>query len=507
MHLLLSLFPLLLPAAQDEHAEPDAAPAEASSEDDSPTELTDELEVREHVLQLEDGPLAYESRTGRLVLREESGEARAAVFYVHYRTLGEMEPESRPLTFCFNGGPGSSSVWLHLGAFGPRRVDLGPEGFELAPPPRLVANPHTLLVHSDLVFVDPVTTGYSRAADGVDDSEFHGDRKDVESVAEFIRLFLTRAERWTSPIFLAGESYGTTRAAALAQHLETRHGIYPCGLVLVSSILNFQTARFDVGNDLPYALFLPTYTAIAHFHGRLAGPERPLADVLTEVEAFAMGEYWSALAQGDRLGEEPRRRLAERLAFYTGLSPEYVLSTDLRIRIDRFVKELRRDEGVTVGRLDGRYVGNDRDSAGEGYEYDPSYAAIQGPYTMALNHYVRTDLGFESDLPYEILTGRVRPWDYERAENEYLNVAEDLRSAIARNRALQVYVANGLYDLATPYFATRYTFDHLGLPEAQRDNVRMGDYLAGHMMYVREADLAELTRQLREFYADTVPAR
>lgn len=465
--------------------------------------LADEEVVREHTLQLPSGSLEFTSRTGRLVQRTESGEARAAIFFTAYEAAADQDRSQRPLTFCFNGGPGSSSVWLHLGAFGPFRVDLGAEGLDLDGGRPVIPNLHTLLPATDLVFIDPVTTGYSRAAEGVDDSDFHGDRRDVESVAEFIRLYLSRQERWSSPIYLAGESYGTTRAAALALHLESRHGIYPRGVILVSSILNFQTARFDSGNDLPYPLFLPTYAAIAHYHGRLDERYTDLAALLSEVEEFAAGEYTSALFQGDRLSADQRNALAARLSDYTGLSTEYLLETNLRPHIQRFVKELRRDEGLTVGRLDGRFVGVDRDRAGEFVEFDPSYAAIQGPFTMGLNDYVRRVLGYENDLPYEILTGRVRPWSYERAENSYLNVAEDLREAMARNPNLRVYIANGLYDLATPYFATRYTFDHLGLPESRRADIVSSDFAAGHMMYVKESELAQLAIDLVGFMADS----
>ncbi len=461
----------------------------------------DELVRGSGSVDFESGTLAYDFTAGRIVLRAEDGKPRASVFHVAY-TGAPQEGSTRPITFCFNGGPGSSSVWLHLGAFGPSRVDLGPEGFDLAPPPRLVPNPHGLLELSDLVFIDPVTTGYSRAADGVDARDFHGVLQDVESVGEFIRLYLTREGRWASPVYLAGESYGTTRAAALADHLQSRHGIYPSGLVLISAILNFQTARFDVGNDLPYPLFLPTFAATARYHGRLApGVGDELAPFLKEVEDFARTDYTLALMEGDALAPEDRARIAQTLARYTGLDVDWIERANLRIDIGRFVKELCRSERRTVGRLDSRYRGFDRDAAGERYEYDPSYAAIQGPYSMALNHYVRTELGFESDLPYEILTGRVQPWDYSTVQNQYLNVAEHLRRAMTKNPALRVFVANGYYDLATPYFATHYTFGHLQLPEELRSNIQMAHYESGHMMYVRVEDLIALRRDLGGFYA------
>ena len=482
------------------------APALAQEADDAKQkeedELDDELVTTRHTVTIDGVELAYEATAGSIVLRTEEGDPKATLFHVAYVLEGVEDPSTRPVTFCFNGGPGSSSVWLHLGAFGPRRVRMSPEGWPLAPPYELVENEHSLLDLTDLVFIDPVTTGYSRPAEGEEAAQFHGLQEDARWVAEFVRLWTSREERWASPKLLAGESYGTTRAAALAGELQGRHGMYLNGLILVSSILNFGTARFDPGNDLPYMLFLPTYTATAFYHGML--DERlseSLPRTLAEVEEFALGEYALALHQGDDLAPERRAALVERVARYTGLSPDYVDRAHLRIRIDRFVKELLRHEGRTVGRLDTRYLGSDRDAVGERYEFDPSYAAIQGAYTGALNHYVRAELDFESDLPYEILTGRVHPWSYAEFENRYVDVAETLRQEIHRNPALHVFVANGLYDLATPYFATEYTFDHLQLDPELRGNLSMGFYEAGHMMYVRDVDRAKLKSDVAEFFA------
>jgi carboxypeptidase C (cathepsin A) len=465
----------------------------------------DEIAVTDGSVALDDGSeLGYFAHAGRMLMRTEEGEERAAIFYVHYaaNTVDGIVGEgtgTRPITFCFNGGPGSSSVWLHLGAFGPKRIDMGAEGFDLDPPYALTDNAHTLLPYTDLVFVDPVTTGFSRAAKDVNDNDFHGDRRDVESVGAFIRQFTTRLGAWDRPIYLAGESYGTARAAALSHHLQERYGLYPHGLLLVSAILNWQTARFDDGNDLPYALFLPTYAALAAYHGRVQVDD--LETFLDRARAFAGGDYTVALMRGDALSEDERANIAARLAGFTGLSEEWILRANLRIEIGRFCKELRRDEGLTVGRLDGRYVGTDRDDVGERYEYDPSMSAIRGPYSMTLNQYVRETLGYESDLPYEILTGRVQPWAYERADNEYLNVTEDLRRAMNRNKALRVFVANGYHDLATPFYATEYTFDHLFIPAGLQDNIQMSYFDAGHMMYVKRSELAKLTRDIARFYA------
>jgi carboxypeptidase C (cathepsin A) len=479
--------------------------AEGTAADREPAvELEERAAVTRHAATIGGERVEYTATAGTLVLETEEGEPRASFFYIAYLREGVDEPGARPLTFSFNGGPGSSSVWLHLGALGPRKVRMTGEGEALPPPYVLETNPHSILDVTDLVFIDPVSTGFSRPAPGVDAQEFHGVEEDVESVGAFIRRWLSDHGRWESPKYLIGESYGTTRAAALASHLQDRHGVYFNGVMLVSSILNFQTARFDVGNDLPYIGFLPTYTATAWYHGRLPGEyDGDLQKALADAEELALGDYASALVRGDALPEAERRSMAERLSRLTGLSVEYLEDADLRPVIFRFTKELLRDEGKTVGRLDSRFVGYDRQDVGDTSEYDPSYAAIQGPYTATLNEYVRDELGFASDLDYEILGGRIRDWNREAWEGRYVNVAEDLRRAMTQNPALRVHVANGYYDLATPYFATRYTFDHLGLPEHLRGNVSMSYYEAGHMMYIRAEELAELKANLAAFIRES----
>lgn len=468
----------------------------------------DTLALTEHELALPgEEPIEYYVTTGYKQLQKEDGSPRANIFFMAYIKKGVDSAASRPITFAFNGGPGSSSVWLHLGALGPRRVEMGEDGEQPAPPYRLVDNVGTWLGFTDLVFIDPVSTGYSRAAEGADAQEFHGLEGDVESVGELIRLYLTQHERWASPKFLCGESYGTTRAAGLSSHLNGM-GIYLNGIVLVSAILQFQTARFDTGNDLPYALFLPTYTATAWYHRRLE-PElqEDLRATLDEVEAFVETEYTTALMKGAQLRGEERERIVEKLARYTGLDPRYIEETDLRIHIQRFCKELLRGQDRTVGRLDSRYQGTDADRAGERPDYDPSMSAIRGPYTGAFNTYVRRELGYKTDLPYEILTGRVHPWTYGTEHDQgYVEVASDLRSAISQNPSLQVLVACGYYDLATPYFAAEYTMSHLGLDPALQKNIRFTHYESGHMMYVRLPDLRKLRSDAEAFYRSALEA-
>jgi len=387
-----------------------------------------------------------------------------------------------------------------MGLLGPRRVKMSDEGEMLPPPFELVDNEFSLLDLTDLVFIDPVTTGYSRTIPGESPKQFHDFQKDIQSVGDFIRLYTSRYQRWVSPKFLIGESYGTTRAAGLAGYLQERHGMYLNGIMLISSILNFQTARFVPGNDLPAILFLPTYTATAWYHGKLdAELQKNLRDTLDEVEAFALGEYATALMKGDALPRGEKEMIVQKLARYTGLTPEYIEQTNLRLEIVRFTKELLREERRTTGRLDTRFKGIDRDAAGESWEFDSSLAAITGPYTATLNDYLHSELEFKSDLPYEILTSRVQPWSYDQHQNQYVNVAETLRQAMSINRYLKVFVGNGYYDLATPYFATLYTFDHMELDDSLRDNISMGFYEAGHMMYIHLPSLEKLKGDLAQF--------
>jgi carboxypeptidase C (cathepsin A) len=470
---------------------------------------TDQISVTRHRVRVGRKNLAYTVTCGTLVMREEAekegkseGEkVRAKVFFIAYTLDGVSDRARRPLTFSFNGGPGSSSVWMHLGLLGPKRVELDREGRAPAPPGRLVPNEHTLLDASDIVFIDPVGTGYSRMVEGEMVKEYHEYKRDLESVGEFIRLYASRYGRWASPKYLIGESYGTTRASGLAGHLLERYGMYLNGVMLVSCALDFQLLRFDHGNDLPHILFLPTYAATAWYHKRLPADlqKKGLRKFLDEVEAFAGNEYAHALFQGGRLAPKDRKAVVARLARYTGLSEEYVERTDLRIEIFRFCKELLRGEGRTVGRLDSRYTGVDRDEAGERFEFDPAMAEIYGAYAAAMNDYVRGELKFEADLPYEVIKSLYLDWGWKDFANRFAAIGATLRRALAMNPKMRVLVASGYYDLATPHFATEYSLDHLGIPAAQRRNFVSSYYEAGHMMYAHEPSLEKLAGELRRF--------
>ncbi len=476
--------------------------------DVKPTTPEEKTSVTEHSIVVNGKTLEYTVTAGTMLLKaedEKEGEKpKATVFYVAYTLKGEDDAAKRPLTFSFNGGPGSSSVWMHLGMLGPKRVLLDEDGMAVAPPYELVDNEYTLLDKTDLVFIDPVSTGYSRSVPGEEAKQFHTDKTDIESVGDFIHLYTTRNNRWGSAKFLIGESYGTTRAAGLSGYLGEKHGLYLNGIMLISAILNFQTARFNEGNDLPYILFLPTYAATAHYHKKLTPKqqERPLGELLTDVKQFASTEYTLALMKGAALSAKERASIVNKLSAFTGLSKDYIERTDLRINIHRFCKELRRDESLTVGRIDSRYTGYDRDAAGEYPERDPSMGATGGAYSATLKDYLRRELGFEMDIPYNILAGLYRTWKYDRWENQYVNMAEELRKTMVTNPFMKIFVANGFYDLATPFFATEYTFNHLGIPADLQENISMGYYESGHMMYVHMPSLKKIKSDLANFVDD-----
>ncbi|MGH2532315.1 MAG: S10 family peptidase [Thermomicrobiales bacterium] len=459
--------------------------------------------VTAHEVKVGGKSLRYHVTTGLMPIKNEVGETEARLFYMAY-TLDSPEGDpKRPLMFSFNGGPGSSSVWLHLGALGPRRVRMHDEGWMPAPPFELVDNEHTWLDATDLVFIDPVDTGYSRATTPELAKQYKGVEKDIESVGEFIRLYLTRSRRWSSPLFLVGESYGTFRSAGLAGHLIER-GVAFNGIVLVSSVLNMQTLRFTTGNDLPYVVYLPTYTATAWYHNRLPKDlqKQKLADLLYEVEQFAAGEYTLALGKGDAIPERERKEVVAKVARYTGLDEEYVDQTHLRIQIHRFCKELLRDEKRTVGRLDSRYTGLDAWGVTDQPDFDPSMAAIRPPFTAMLNDYVRRELNYENDAEYQILRGL--DWDWGSAGDGHPDTSEALRGAFAKNQFLRLFVASGYYDLATPYFATEYTLSHMNLDPSLRDNVRVEEYPVGHMVYLEQKALAKLKSDVVKFVEESV---
>lgn len=484
------------------------SPMSAAEKETAPetADIKAEEVLTEHKVVIMGKEIAYKAVAGTLPLKDDKGHTKASLFYIAYTRSDVDEVSKRPIAFCFNGGPGSSSVWLHMGILGPKRVKLLDEKFN-APPFSYTDNEYSLLDVADLVFIDPISTGYSRPAPNEDSKQFHGVDEDVKWVAEFVRLYTTRNGRWDAPKYLIGESYGTTRAAAMAEYLHDTFKMYLNGVILVSSILDFQTLdKFEQERDLPSMLYLPTYTAAAWYHKKLASDlqARDLTDVINEAKDFALKDYALALLQGDRLNPQERTAIAARLSRLTGLSTDYIEQSNLRINMYRYVKELMRAQNRTLGRFDARYLGVDSDRTGLHFEYDPSADAIFGAFTGTFNQYVRTDLKWVKDENYEILAD-VQPWNYTKATNCFLNVAPNLRSAMLRNPDLRVLVCNGYYDLATPFTASDYTFTHLNLDPLIAKNITLTYYPAGHMMYVNLPSLTAMSKDLRDFIIKETP--
>lgn len=457
--------------------------------------------VTKHSAHVGGRTLNYTVTTGFMPIKNAtSGETEARIFYMAYTLDGTSDPKTRPLMFSFNGGPGSASVWLHLGALGPRRVRMLDDGMMPPPPYEMVDNEQSWLDQTDIVFIDPVGTGYSRATKPEFASKFFGVNGDIESVGEFIRMYLGRSERWASPLFLVGESYGTTRAAGLSNHLFER-GIGLNGIILVSTVMNFQSIRFADNNDLPLVLIFPSYTATAWYHKRLS-PEmqrRPLKEVLRESEEFAANTYGPALLRIDRLSSTERQALLERFSTLSGLNRTFVEQNNFRVDLGEFNKELLRDQRRTTGRLDSRFIGYDRDSSGDNVEFDPSMTAIRTPYTAVFNDYVRRQLNYKSDVEYYILGGGITsPWNWN-TNNAYADTSQALSSAMRKNPYMKVFVASGYYDMATPYFAAEYTVSAMSLDPQLRQNFSFGYYEAGHMMYIEKNSLKKLKDDVTTF--------
>ena len=456
--------------------------------------------VTKHQIQLHGQTLSYTATTGMMPLKDAKGQVEAHLFFVAYTLDGVSDATKRPLMFAFNGGPGSASVWLHMGCIGPKRVKMNDDGGLPAPPYQLVDNEDTWLDQTDLVFVDPVGTGYSRAVNETVQHRMNGLQGDIESVGEFVRLYLSKYERWASPLFMVGESYGTTRAASLSGYL-IEHGIAFNGVALLSTVLNFETIQFNSGNDLPYMLYLPSYAATAFYHKKLSPEmEQNLETTLKEAEKYAVGGYNEALAKGDQLTTAERQAVIAKLARLTGLDPKYLDNSDLRVELMHFLRELLRDQKTMAGRLDSRLTGPAPRDAGETGDFDPSMTDIRPPYTAMFSQYVRTELKYFNDDTYYVLGGGILPWDYgTRNQNRYVDVSEALRSAFAKNPHMKVFVGCGYYDMATPYFAAQYTFSHMGLQPAQRKNVSFNYYTAGHMFYIDVPSHRKLKNDITAF--------
>lgn len=509
--LILGLLALILPTepAQAITITPEVN-APGPSGDAQRPELSRERQSRtRHELRIGDRALAYTATSGEIVLRpEESKEPGARFFYVAYE-LENVGPGPRPLTFAFNGGPGAASVWLHMGGLGPWRVVMGEQGELPAPPYRVMENEESWLPFTDLVFIDPVGTGYSRGLGAAQPAgkPYWDIEKDVSSVAEFIRLWVTRHGRWLSPLFLVGESYGATRAALMTPYLQEEFGLQPAGVLLISPVLFYETILLSPINDLPYALYLPAYAAVAHFHGK-AGAGIDLDRFMSQAGTFALEEYLPALAKGTVLPPERAKEVAARLAEFTGLSAGLFLDNRLRLEPSRFRRELLLEEKRLVGRMDATIAAINPEPDTLAPLHDPTLEPLFGPVSAAVHDYLSKALKFRSDLFYEILNPEVgRNWNWQAAGTEgqgYLDAVTPLREAMSVSPFMRVFLACGLYDLATPCSSVEYTVNHLWLDDDLRSNVVLEHYRAGHMMYWHAKARMKLRDDAARFYRETL---
>ncbi len=486
--LLLLLQPVF---GEDESKKPDEGAPEKAKEEKISRPITKDGKVT-----IAGQVVPYVSTTGKMVIRDEKGKAKASIFYVSYTRSPVKDTATRPVMFAFNGGPGSSSVWLHLGILGPKRIDFPGDGTEpVTPPARLIENESSILDVCDLVFIDPVSTGYSRVEKDTDEKEFHGLESDISSVGDFIRMWLTENKRWSSPKFLCGESYGGIRAAGLADFLQSRYGMSLNGVVMLSALLDFRTIIPSEGSQLSHQVYLPLFATTALFHKKVAGERE---DILKQARDFAYGEYGAALLKGNEISEEEKHAVAEKLADLTGISAEIWKRKQLRLDPFEFRAELLRDEKKVIGRFDGRVAWDATGVDARNAEYDPSYALALGAFSTAMLAYLGDELGWEEDQPYEILTG-VGPWKYG-SDNNIVNVADRLAGALRDNPKLRVLVMGAHADLATPPEGMAYSLRQIvGFPPALKSRIEFTYYDAGHMFYLNPPDLKKARTDLVEF--------
>jgi carboxypeptidase C (cathepsin A) len=506
---VMSVLLVLTQAPQLTAQEPDKA--EKPEKDSKPAdakpapEPKEESSVTDHTIKIGNQTIAYKATASTTLIKDDKGDPTASIFTIAYTRSDVKDMSQRPIAFVYNGGPGSSSIWLHMGAFGPRRVVTTDAGPTPPAPFKLVDNSDCLLDKTDLVFVDPVGTGFSRAVGKAKDKDFWGVDQDVKSLAQLIATYISRNGRWNSPKFLIGESYGTFRSAALGNYLQNRKGMYFNGIDLISSVLDLGTISFPPGSDMPYIFYLPSYAATAAYHKMLKEPPSDLNAFIAEARQFASSEYAAALMKGANISPTEKADIAKKVSRFTGLSEDYIVKADLRVNLPQFMVELQRSRGLATGRLDARFSGPAADLLAEYAEYDPQSAAVEGAFVAAFNNYVREDLKFGKDLTYNT-SAEIHEWDWKRTGGDRSygfpgapNVEGDLVEALVTNPHLHVEVENGLYDLATPFFATEYTMTHLGLPENLQKNIKLQYYNAGHMMYLHEEDLAKLKANVAAF--------
>ncbi len=501
-----------LPAlfAQEQPKEATPAAQTKASEEKTTAEATppkEESSVTDHTIRLGAETIPYKATASTILLKNDKDEPVASIFSVAYTRSDIKDPSQRPITFIYNGGPGSASVWLHMGAFGPRRVvtrNAAPTG---PGPYQLIDNPNCLLDKSDLVFIDPVGTGFSRAVGKGEDKDYWGIDQDVKSFADFIGIYISRNGRWNSPKFLIGESYGTFRSVALAKYLQSERGIYINGISLISTVLDLGTLSFNLSDDRSYIFYVPSYAAAAWYYKTLKERPADLQPFLKDARQWASTDYAAALIKGDALSDAERMQIAKRLHDFTGLDVDYILKANLRVNLAQFEAELERSRGLTVGRYDSRYSGLTYDLLTEYAHQDPSFDAVNGAFTAAINSYVRQDLKFNPALTYETLNGEIEPkWDWKRKGDDpgSVSVASDMVQALIVNPRLQVQTENGWFDLATPFFATEFTMDHLELPASLRGHIAFKYYDSGHMIYLNEQELPKLKDNIEDLIETTL---
>lgn len=479
-----------------------AADEPEKSKDDTPKDPPAKAKIVEPVVHeaavtIDGKKIPYRVTTGKLQLKQDDGKPRASIFHVSYERTDVSDPSTRPVLFAFNGGPGSSAVWLHIGVLGPKILKLPGDGTQAPMPPAKVAdNPLSILDVCDLVFVDPVSTGYSRAEKDVKAGDFHGVDQDIESVGDFVRRWISEHDRWGSPKYILGESYGGIRVAGLSNHLQSRYGMSLNGVILLSSLLDFATLQPAQGNDLAYVVYLPSFTGVAHFHKKIHGDRDVLVKECTD---FAFGEYAAALLKGVNLDPATRNKIAEKLSAFSGIDTSIWLAHDLRLDMMAFRAELLRKEGKVIGRFDGRVAWDTTDKASPVPEYDPSYSLAFGAFSTAMLDYLGRDLGYKEDMPYEILTGKVQPWQWN-TNNGVVNLSDRLASAMRDNPRLRVLVMGGRTDLATPPAGVAYSLSHMfNLPEGVRKNISSTFFDGGHMFYLNPPDLIKCRKDLVNF--------
>jgi carboxypeptidase C (cathepsin A) len=493
-------------AAQAPSPERNANSPEAKSgEKCDPATYKEESSVTEHAIRVAGQTISYKATAATTLLKNDKGEPTGLLYAVAYTKNDVKDLGTRPVSFLYNGGPGSATMWLHLGAFGPRRAYTVNGAFTPPAPYKLVDNAETLLDKTDLVFIDAMGTGYSHAVCKAQDKDFFGIDEDIEAFAQFIVAYLSRNERWNSPKFLIGESYGTFRSAALGHYLQSHDTVHLNGIVLISSVLDLSSLTFAPGDDRPYIFYLPSYAAVAWYHKVLKDRPADVAAFIEEARKYAEGEYAAALFKGAALTAADKAAVAKRVSYFSGLSEDYLMKADLRVTLGQFRAELQRKEGLTTGRIDARFSGYTYDLLEENAQGDPEGPAVGGAFTALINTYNHEELKFGKDKVYHNSANAFASWNWTRKEQQRRgfpgapNVDQDLAQAMITNPKLLVQVENGYYDLATPFFATEHTIEHLGLPEALEKNIKLDYYVAGHMMYLHDEDRVSLHNHIANF--------